>query len=122
VWLVPGPAARGALVRSSLPVAPAAGTAGTWGPAKEVPGTGTLNAGGGAQVVSLSCAPAGGCAAGGFYTDASGHHEAFVGDELNGVWGQALEVPSIAALNADGVAQVTSLSCASAGNCTAGGL
>jgi hypothetical protein len=31
-----------------------------------------------ASVKSVSCAPAGNCAAGGFYTDRSGHSQAFV--------------------------------------------
>src|SRR5262249_16448304 len=36
-------------------------------------------------------------------------------------WGNAIEVPGTAALNAGGTAVVTSVSCPSAGNCTAGG-
>jgi len=38
---------------------------GTWHAATEVPGTGTLNKGGGDGVASVSCAPAGSCAADG---------------------------------------------------------
>ena len=41
--------------------------------------------------------------------------------ERNGRWGTAIEVPGTAALNAGGDAEVTSVSCASAGNCAAGG-
>ena len=36
-------------------------------------------------------------------------------------WGQAIEVPGLAALSATGYAQVYSVSCASVGNCAAGG-
>ena len=36
-------------------------------------------------------------------------------------WGQAIEVPGLGALNAGGHALVSSVSCASAGSCTAGG-
>jgi hypothetical protein len=51
---------------------------GTWGTAQEVPGTAALNQGGSAEILSVSCAPAGTCTAGGLYTDSSGHHQAFV--------------------------------------------
>ena len=93
----------------------------TWGTAIEVPGTGSLNAGGNAQVNSVSCASAGNCSAGGSYTDASDATQAFVVSEVNGTWGNAIEVPGVASLNAAGEAQVSSVSCGSAGNCSAGG-
>ena len=93
----------------------------TWGTAIEVPGTGSLNAGGNAQVNSVSCATAGNCGAGGSYTDASANTQAFVANQVNGIWGNAREVPGTAALNAGGFAQVNSVSCGSAGNCSAGG-
>jgi hypothetical protein len=51
---------------------------GTWGTAIEVPGLGGLNAGGSAEVGSLSCPLPDICAIGGFYTDRSGHHQGFV--------------------------------------------
>jgi hypothetical protein len=38
-----------------------------------------------------------------------------------GSWGRAIEVPGLGALNKGGYAPVTSLSCASAGSCAAGG-
>jgi hypothetical protein len=38
-----------------------------------------------------------------------------------GTWGTAQEVPGTAALNIGGAAQVNSVSCGSAGNCSAGG-
>ena len=38
-----------------------------------------------------------------------------------GSWGTAIEVPGLAALNKGGLAEVTSVSCGSAGNCAAGG-
>ncbi len=37
-----------------------------------------INVGGYAQVLSVSCAPAGNCAAAGYYTDASGDSQVFV--------------------------------------------
>jgi hypothetical protein len=97
------------------------GRNGTWGTAIEVPGSGTLNAGGAASVTSVSCRSAGNCAAGGIYRDGSFHLQAFVVSGRNGTWGTAIEVPGSGTLNAGGKAEVTSVSCASAGNCAAGG-
>jgi hypothetical protein len=59
----------------------ASDTNGTWHTAIEVPGTGTLNKGGGAGVLSVSCASPGNCAAAGSYTDCSGHTQAFVASQ-----------------------------------------
>jgi hypothetical protein len=94
---------------------------GAWQQAEEVPGTATLNAGGNAVAGSVSCASAGNCSAGGSYQDASGHQQAFVVSEVNGAWQQAEEVPGTATLNAGGIGEIGSVSCASAGNCSASG-
>jgi hypothetical protein len=94
---------------------------GTWHTAQKVPGTATLNKGGNAQVYSVSCASAGNCSAGGYYSDSSGHTQAFVVSQVNGTWHTARKVPGTAALNQTGNAEVNSVSCASAGNCSAGG-
>jgi hypothetical protein len=96
-------------------------TSGTWGNAREVPGTAGLNTGGNARVQAVSCASAGSCSAGGSYIDRSGLGQAFVVVQTGGTWGKAREVPGTGALNQDGGAAVTSVSCASAGNCSAGG-
>jgi hypothetical protein len=55
-------------------------TNGTWGKAEEVPGIATLNAGGNAEINSVSCASGGGCAAGGYYSPSSSSsgYDAFV--------------------------------------------
>ena len=92
---------------------------GTWGKAELVPGLAALNAGD-AGITSVSCASAGNCTAGGYYTDSSRTQQAFVVSQVNGTWRQAEEVPGTASLNVNG-ASVTAVSCASAGNCTAGG-
>ena len=99
-------------------------TNGTWGKAREVPGTAALNTGGLADVSSVSCASPGNCSAGGGYGDIPGkyHLQVFAVSETHGAWGTAKEVPGTAALNTGGDAAVFSLSCASAGNCAAGGL
>ncbi|MBO0814037.1 MAG: hypothetical protein J2P30_02630, partial [Actinobacteria bacterium] len=96
-------------------------TGGTWGTAKEVPGTAALNSGGSAQVYSVSCASAGNCSAGGAYTNRAPATQAFVVNETNGTWGTATQVPGTAVLNKRKLAQVSSVSCAGPGNCSAGG-
>jgi hypothetical protein len=97
------------------------GSGGTWGTAKEVPGTAALNVGGDAGAGSMSCAAAGDCSAGGFYTDSSGHSQVFVVNQTSGTWAKAKEVPGTAALNVGGDASLGSVSCAAAGDCSAGG-
>jgi len=94
---------------------------GAWGSAIEVPGIAALNTGGAAYVNWVSCATAGNCSAGGSYKDRSGHSQVFVASQVNGIWGTAIQIPGTAALNADGDAYVSSVSCATAGNCSAGG-
>ena len=92
-----------------------------WHAAIEVPGTATLNQGGGAEITSVSCASPGNCSAGGDYLDSSDHRQVFVASQVNGTWHAAIEVPGTAALNRGGSAQVGSVSCAAAGGCSAGG-
>jgi hypothetical protein len=94
---------------------------GRWGTAQGVPGTAALNQDGYAYIGSLSCTWAGNCSAGGSYRDDSGHLQAFVVDRVHGRWGTAQEVPGSAALNQDGVADVSSVSCSWPGSCSAGG-
>jgi len=72
-----------------------------------------------AVVTAVSCAPGGGCAAGGNYVDASSREHAFVLTERNGRWGAAIEVPGLAALSPK-YASISSVSCA-VGGCVAGG-
>ena len=58
-----------------------------------------------ASVLSVSCAAAGDCVAGGYYVDGlSYRRQAFVVGETNGSWGKAIEVPGTAALNRGGEA------------------
>jgi hypothetical protein len=51
---------------------------GVWHRAIYVRGLPALNAGGNASARQVSCNSAGNCAAGGTYTDRSGHHQGFV--------------------------------------------
>ena len=96
-------------------------TNGVWGKAIEVPGLGTLNKGRLAEVISVSCAAPGSCAAGGTYRDQQHRTQGFVVREKNGVWGKAIEVPGLGTLNKAGFAEVSSVSCAPSGGCAAGG-
>jgi hypothetical protein len=99
-------------------------TNGAWGRAREVPGIGNLSSGGSAEkdagIASVSCGSPGGCAAGGGYDDRAGHIHAYVVSETAGTWSDAITVRgSIVA--PDMTSNVTSVSCASAGNCGAVG-
>jgi hypothetical protein len=94
----------------------------TWGMAKEVFGTATFNASSNTELASVSCGSAGSCSTGGYYQDRNFAIQAFAASEVSGKWDKAEEVPGTAALNTGEEAEVTSISCASAGNCSAGGL
>jgi hypothetical protein len=96
-------------------------TNGVWGQAKRVPGLGALNIGGNADVTSVSCARPGDCGAGGSYAQTGPDTQGFVVSEKNGVWGRAEEIPGLSALRTGRFARVLSLSCASPGDCAAGG-
>ncbi len=93
----------------------------TWAAALPLPGTlgSAAPAGSVAKVVSLSCRSVGNCSAGGFYTDAHDRIQAFVVDEKKGHWQSAKEVAG--GLNTKGYAEITGVSCHSAGNCAAVG-
>jgi hypothetical protein len=93
---------------------------GAWGKAIQVPGVPALPRGDAPGREPLSCASAGNCAVGG-EVYRRGHRQVFVAVERDGRWGTAIEVPGLAALNKDGLAFVSSVSCASAGSCAAGG-
>src|SRR5262249_57667339 len=84
-------------------------------------GRGAVSRGGGGGSWWGCWASADNGAAVGGYKDGSRHHQAFVASETNGTWHAAIEVPGTAALNKGGFATVSSVSCASAGNCLAGG-
>lgn len=103
---------------------------GVWGSVQTVEGV--TNADGFAAIYSISCGSVGNCSAGGMYqsglsadpvvsTDFDPDYEAFVVDEVNGVWGDAVEVPGSAALNTQNQAGIDSMSCPAAGDCSAVG-
>ena len=108
----------------SAPGSPAAGAgaaaSGGWGRAEQVPGLAALAGSGDSGLSAVSCASPGNCSAGGFYAS-GGTSQAFVVSQVSGTWGRALEVPGLAGLNKGSNAQVSTVSCASPGNCSAGG-
>ena len=110
----------------SLTAASASSTT-TWAAPTEIPGTsgtGGIGDNGNVTVAALSCAPDGGCSAGGSYEDADGNTQAFVVNETSSVWGTPIELSATSGegyLGSGGYAEVASLSCSSAGNCAAGG-
>jgi hypothetical protein len=79
-------------------------------------------------VSTVSCPAAGSCMAGGYYQDANGTQQALLVTQSGSTWGEE-EVPGTASLNVTGGiafaggitlgAALTSISCVSAGNCTA---
>jgi Bacterial Ig-like domain (group 3) len=98
---------------------------GDWGSMQTI--AGSLNKGGNAQVNQVSCGVSPKlvsiitCAAVGFYTASNGQGQAFTATMANGKWGPAAQVPGSAAINKGGFAELTSVSCPTAGNCSAGG-
>jgi len=94
---------------------------GRWVDARWLPRIAALNRGIHAEVTGLSCSSVGNCAVVGWYLDSGNHHQAFAADERQGTWGSATAIPAVMALNAGADAQLGTVSCASAGNCEAGG-
>jgi len=111
---IPGSPGRTAFVATQ--------TSGVWDvPASIVPGLPELAVSDFASLLSLSCASPGNCSAGGWYGSAVGQQQGFVVSQVNGVWGDAIPLPGLQALNVFANAQVQAVSCASPGNCSAGG-
>ena len=98
-------------------------TGGVWGTA--VPASfasGVQNATPDASFYSVSCESVGNCTAAGFFRNASGGNEAFTQSSTGGVWGTAVPASFASGVqNANRYAVFNSVSCESAGNCTAAG-
>jgi hypothetical protein len=99
-------------------------TAGTWSAASTVPSlpaNAASNPEDRMRMSGISCISAGDCTAVGDYTDSSGDTEGFLWTETAGAWGTGVEAipPANAASNTH--VEFSSLSCPSAGNCTAVG-
>lgn len=101
--------------QSRLPLAQLRGTS-TQVPGSDAPaGNGTLSP------FTVSCSAPGDCSATGYYYLTVSGQQPFVATQDNGTWGNVIPVPGVEALSHDEDAAVNSLSCASAGYCSAGG-
>ncbi|TML37024.1 MAG: hypothetical protein E6G29_02725, partial [Actinobacteria bacterium] len=96
-------------------------TAGTW--ATGVEASLPANAGSNPAVglSSVSCASAGNCSAVGDYSDSSGHHNGLLLSETAGTWATGIEASLPANAGSSLFAFLNSVSCVSAGNCSAVG-
>jgi len=100
---------------------------GRWGASLILPGFAALSGRHGATLDALACPAPGDCVAGGSYDSLAGDplgapdQQAFIASEVNGRWGQAVEVPAVGRLNVGGLAQILAIACVSAGQCAAGG-
>jgi hypothetical protein len=104
---------------------------GRWGKAIEVPGIPPPSSGicgpnsyrcVAGNVLSVSCAPAGACADGGWYdTPSINGQVAFVATYKDGRWTKAIQIPGLEALDTGRFSAVNSVSCTLAGQCAAGG-
>ena len=93
---------------------------GSWRTAHQVRGPQASRLG--ADLLAVSCASRGNCSAGGNSGPTfNGPAQAMVVNEVNGTWRKPILVPGIAALNSLKNASVTAISCATPGNCSAGG-
>jgi hypothetical protein len=95
-------------------------TGGTWGTPQDVPGTGALGTGAGADGEAVSCSSAGNCTAGGNYQAPDGTVAGtYVATETAGTWGDARAIAD----PATGGSKLTfaALACSSAGNCSVAG-
>ena len=75
-----------------------------------------------AGLESVSCPSAGNCTAVGGYIDTSGYLQGMLSSESSGVWAPGVEAPLPLNAQANPDAGASSVSCASAGNCTAVGM
>ena len=79
------------------------------------------DASGFAVLTGVSCTSAGNCVTAGNYTDRSGHQQAMVATETDGVWGQAALVPAPIGASTNARGFLGPVSCTSVGNCVAVG-
>jgi hypothetical protein len=92
---------------------------GAWGPIQAVPGVALLSSDDEAGLTALSCGAPGDCAGGGVYLDTSGQSQAFIVNEVGGVWGDATQLFATQLLGSGISNSLTDVACPSAGNCSA---
>jgi len=96
-------------------------TAGTWAPGVKALPPADAATEPDVFFYSLSCTSAGNCSAVGDYKDSAGHYQALALNETAGTWATGVKAILPADAATDPSASLESVSCASAGNCTAVG-
>lgn len=94
---------------------------GRWQKATPVPGLSALSNGQAAFGQTGACSAVGQCVTGGEYGVGASGGEPFVASEVNGTWRKAIKVPGIDVINTQKLAELMTVSCATKGNCSAGG-
>jgi hypothetical protein len=94
---------------------------GKWGNAIELPGPSNWDTQGFITLDAIACTAPGGCVASGNYTDTGQAVQGWVATEKNGTWGNAIEIPGLAALNKFHNVGVARVACAATGSCVAFG-
>ena len=94
---------------------------GTWKRTQILRGLSTRDEGLNTGATVVSCAAPGDCAAGGSYSITRSTLSAFVATETGGRWGNAAPLTGASIQKAGNSGYLTSISCASPGNCSAGG-
>ena len=92
---------------------------GLWGPVEAIPGVAALSRVNEAALTALSCGAPGDCAAGGNYLDTSGQSQAFIINEVGGVWASATQLFATQLLGSGLSNSLGGIACPSAGNCSA---
>jgi hypothetical protein len=94
---------------------------GKWGRAQTLRGLTTQEESLNTGAIAVSCAAPGDCSAGGTYAASGRTQSIFVVTERHNVWGTVVPVSGASSLGAGNYSYLTSISCASPGNCSAGG-
>jgi outer membrane protein OmpA-like peptidoglycan-associated protein len=96
-------------------------TSGSWATGVETTLPADAGSNSNVYLSSVSCASAGNCTAVGRYLDSSGDAQGLLLTETTGAWATGVQATLPASVNANPNVSLSSVSCASAGNCTAVG-
>lgn len=94
---------------------------GRWGNVEALRGLSARGEGINTAAFAVSCPSTGNCSAGGTYSVGAYQLLIFVANERDGVWGRARTIPDVGALETGDFATLSTISCATSGNCSAGG-
>jgi hypothetical protein len=106
---------------SHLQAMAATETSGRWGRAMEVTAPSSAGTNPSAKLYAVSCTPARRCTAVGTYEDTSSHPQAMEATGASGTWEQAAQVTAPSNAGTNPQADLSAISCTSAGTCTAVG-